>query len=160
MPGYTYDSGVLVPQSAPSPEPTSKDPEPLPCEHVACGRPQSGPGHPRRGWVKVHWSQTGEDDIWFCSNRCAGAALTSAATPTEPVAPQPYHKALAALNAMAGTHLTVMTATPARVAQALEIATMDLCRETGTRAREDARDRPTTVSLLAELGEPANEESA
>lgn len=41
-----------------------------PCDHEACGKPQTGPGRPRKGWVKLHQGKT---DWWCCSWECAAA---------------------------------------------------------------------------------------
>jgi len=40
------------------------------CQHAACGQPQTGPGHPRKGWVKLH--QAGAPaTVWCCGWHCA-----------------------------------------------------------------------------------------
>lgn len=49
-----------------------------------CGRIQNGPGHPRRGWLKLHVSGTKEPHAvltgrWYCSPRCLMAALARVA---------------------------------------------------------------------------------
>lgn len=44
------------------------------CPHEACGLPQTGPGHPRSGWVRIHQAGRGagtDSHRWFCSWRCA-----------------------------------------------------------------------------------------
>lgn len=42
---------------------------PMPCGQDACGRPQEGSGHPRRGWVQL--KRAGEAVTpWFCSFHC------------------------------------------------------------------------------------------
>lgn len=41
------------------------------CEHETCGHAQTGPGHPRRGWIAV--KVAGEDaKVWCCSWYCIG----------------------------------------------------------------------------------------
>lgn len=44
-------------------------PIPSPCDHDRCGQPQTGPGHPRKGWVQL--KRAGEQTaLWFCSFHC------------------------------------------------------------------------------------------
>lgn len=93
------------------------------CGQRKCGAP-AGRGHPQVGWLMLHQA-TGRYgkprvDLWFCGARCLSYALTGdvdAYPEAEPlVAGQQLSEfaaqAIAELNRMAGTHLTVMTATP------------------------------------------------
>lgn len=55
-------------ESIPYPDAT-KGYIPMPCNQPACGQPQEGPGHPRRGWVQL--KRAGEViTLWFCSFHC------------------------------------------------------------------------------------------
>lgn len=53
----------------------------MPCTDPRCGAPQTGPGHPRRGWVRV--SIAGDPTArWYCSTSCAARGLGLAADVT------------------------------------------------------------------------------
>lgn len=41
----------------------------LGCHDEACGKPRTGPGHPRKGWIQVHQAGT-TSDPWLCSWHC------------------------------------------------------------------------------------------
>ena len=35
-----------------------------------CGRPQHGPGHPRKGWIRTHIAGDADSTRWWCSLAC------------------------------------------------------------------------------------------
>ncbi|MGG5257486.1 hypothetical protein [Phycicoccus avicenniae] len=49
----------------------------MPCTDTEkCGRPQDGPGHPRKGWIRTHVAGTSGSTRWWCSLRCLIAGMT------------------------------------------------------------------------------------
>lgn len=124
------------------------------CGQPKCGQPQHGAGRPKDGWLNLR--RTGDKDaphgLWFCGEACLIYALTSGevtAVATQPAITS-MPDGLAALNRLAGTHLSVMTATPDRVSRALHHAFDRIV--TGVRV-EHARathGRPSAEVLLAE----------
>lgn len=44
-----------------------------------CGHPQTGPGHPRKGWINVKVAGTA-GSTWWCSTACLAAHLTHGTT--------------------------------------------------------------------------------
>lgn len=144
--------GLPAPPVAPAPEPVPEPPQRMGncIEYPECGMP-AGRGHPKSGWVHVKVAGKWSGGVWFCSTQCTVDALSDPDAEPHPPA-QTTATALAALNRLAGVHLSVMTATPVRVQRALDAAFARLVEEVAATARWDARDRPTTVDLLAELG--------
>jgi hypothetical protein len=47
------------------------------CKDPRCGVPQTGPGHPRKGWLQI---KMGTERPWFCSVPCAQRWLADQAT--------------------------------------------------------------------------------
>lgn len=43
-----------------------------------CGRPQTGPGHPKKGWIKTHTAGSKTADRWYCSTTCLITDLVGA----------------------------------------------------------------------------------
>lgn len=41
-----------------------------------CGRPQDGPGHPKKGWIRTHVAGAANSTRWWCSLRCLIAGFT------------------------------------------------------------------------------------
>jgi hypothetical protein len=125
---------------------------PVWCRDERCGRPQDGPGHPRRGWVRVSITGTDAPPLWFCGELHAALALLGeAALTARPDTDVP--RALARLNQLAGTYLTVLTATPERVRCAIERALAHVTADVDEWQRRQDRRRPTFTELSAELAE-------
>lgn len=105
------------------------------------------------GWVTVKVSATGAKPVHFCGPDHAQVALYYLATrsrASEPEQPAGVPEVLVTLNRLAGTHLTVMSATPTRVRRAIERAVASVLRELDAwQARQEAR-RPGVRELLGE----------
>lgn len=108
------------------------------------------------GWVVVKLA--GQDGVRFCSELHAGVALLGeAALRSNPVNDMPT--LLRGLNGLAGTFLTVSTATPRRVRDALDRAASRVLAELDDWQRAQDRRRPGLRELLGEVvtGQPVEE---
>jgi hypothetical protein len=132
-----------------------------------CGEYREKHGPPPKGWVQVKPSRG--EPLWYCGPACAGRAL-GVATSTSPVhvrisdaesddedasPPPAIAELLRTLSRVSGQPITVMSATPARVEHALVVLVDRLMEWVDAQAVQDAKGRPTTAALLAEVaGDP------